>query len=95
MMRGLLPLSPLVTMNAAAPDGVPPRRIGDKKFNKNSLPAVPLRGPEEEVLRIENDFFSSGVNSIGSCPFLKSCFFKPYQYKKNNFYGVISKKVKQ
>jgi hypothetical protein len=37
MMRKLLPLYPSGTMNAAAPDGAPPRRIGDEKFKK--LPA--------------------------------------------------------
>jgi hypothetical protein len=62
MMRGLLPFYPSVTMNAAAPDRTPPRRIGDKKFKKNSLPAVPRRDPEAEVLRIEYDFHGSGVN---------------------------------
>jgi len=51
MMRGLLPLSPSDTMNATAPDGAHPRRIGDK--NSKKLPApVPLRGPEAEVLHI-------------------------------------------
>ena len=35
MMRGLLPLSPSVTMNAAAPDRAPPQRIGD--YQKKSF----------------------------------------------------------
>jgi len=29
-------------MNAAAPDGAPPRRFGPKKIQKNILPTVPL-----------------------------------------------------
>jgi hypothetical protein len=29
-------------MNAAAPDGAPPRWFGTKKFKKNILPTVPL-----------------------------------------------------
>jgi hypothetical protein len=45
-----------------APDRTPPRRIDDKKFKKNSLPAMPRRGHESEVLRIEYDFHGSGVN---------------------------------
>jgi len=60
-MRGkLLPLSLSATMNAAAPEGTPPRRIGDEL--KNSLPAVPRRGLEAVVLRREYDFQGSGVN---------------------------------
>ena len=38
MMLGLLPLYPSVPMIGAAPDGAPPRRIGDEKFKKK-LPA--------------------------------------------------------
>ena len=62
MMRGLLPLYPSGTMIAAAPDGSPPWRIGDYKFKKNSLPAVPRRGPEAGVLRRYYNFPGSGVN---------------------------------
>jgi hypothetical protein len=51
MMRGLLPIYPSGTMNAATPDGAPPWRIGDQKIKK-TLPAVPQRGLEAEVLRI-------------------------------------------
>jgi hypothetical protein len=32
------------------------------KIKKNSLPAVPRRGPEAGVLRREDDFHGSGVN---------------------------------
>jgi hypothetical protein len=38
--RGLLLVSPLVTMHAAASEGTPPRRIG-LKMQENSLSAVP------------------------------------------------------
>ena len=38
-------------MNAAAPEGTPPRRIGDERFKKNSLPAVPRRVPYAGVHR--------------------------------------------
>ena len=38
--RGLLLVSPLVTMHAVASEGTPPRRIG-LKMQENSLPAVP------------------------------------------------------
>ena len=40
-------------MNAATPEGVPPWRFGDEKFKKNSLPAVPRRGPDAGVIRIK------------------------------------------
>ena len=42
------------SMNAAAPDGAPPRRINN--YSKNTLPSVPRRGPEEGVLRIGTIF---------------------------------------
>jgi hypothetical protein len=45
MMRGLLPLYPSGTMIAAAPDGAPPRRIGD--YSKKT-PGPPCLG---EALR--------------------------------------------
>jgi hypothetical protein len=61
-------------MNATAPDRAPPRRIGDER-KKNSLPAVPRRGPEAVVLRGEYDFHGSGVNRIYSYLFLQSPFF--------------------
>jgi hypothetical protein len=47
--RGLLLVSPLVTMHAAASEGTPPRRIG-LKMQGNSLPAVPQRGLRREAL---------------------------------------------
>jgi hypothetical protein len=34
----LLLLYPLFTMHAAAPDGTPPRRIGDEKIKKTPCP---------------------------------------------------------
>ncbi len=70
-MPKLLPLSPSGTMNTAAPDGTPPRRIGGKN-SKKSLPPVPMRGPEAFVLRREYDFYESGVNRIDSCLFLQN-----------------------
>jgi len=42
-----------------------PRGGSVTKFKKNALPAVPRRGPEA------GDLHGSGMNSIGSCPFLK------------------------
>jgi len=68
-MRGLLLLYPSGTINAAA-DGAPPRWIGNSKFKKNSLPVVPRRGPDTEVLRIEDDFYGSGV-SVSTNPIFK------------------------
>jgi hypothetical protein len=62
MIPGSLPLYPSGTMIAAAPDGSPPWWIGDYKFKKNSLPAVPRRGPEAGILRREDDSHGSGVN---------------------------------
>ena len=57
-------------MNAAAPEGTPPRLIGD--YNQKKRPARRAsESPEAEVHRIEYDFHGSGMNSIGSCPFLK------------------------
>ena len=47
------------TMNAAAPEGTPPRLIGDYN-QKNAPPAVPRRGPEAEVHRIKNNFTVMG-----------------------------------
>ncbi len=44
-----------VTMNAAAPEGTPPRRISDI-FKKTPYPAVPQRGPEAGVHRIEKRY---------------------------------------
>jgi hypothetical protein len=57
-------------MNAAAPDGTPPRRIGD--YQKNSFPAVPLRGPEVGFLHVDENFYGAGINQIDSCLFLQS-----------------------
>jgi hypothetical protein len=71
----LLLLYPLFTMHAAAPDGTPPRRIGDEKIKKNSLSAVSQRDPEVGVLPGKYDFHGSGVNRIDACRVLPSCFF--------------------
>jgi len=60
MMRRLLPHYVCGTMNAAAPDWAPPRRINN--YSKNTLPSVPRRGPEEGVLPYRDDFHGSGVN---------------------------------
>ena len=73
MMQGLLPFSPSGTMNAAAPDGARPRRIGD--YSKNSFPAMPRRGPDAGIFRLYYNFHDSGLNRIDSCPFLQSHFF--------------------
>jgi hypothetical protein len=50
----LLSLSSSGMMNAAAPDGAPPRRINN--YSKNLLPAVPRRSPEAGVHRIGTIF---------------------------------------
>ena len=60
-------------MDAAAPEGSPPRRIGTNN-SKKTLPAVPLRGPEAGFHRIHYDFHGSGVNHLDSCLFFQSCF---------------------
>jgi hypothetical protein len=71
MMQGLLPLYPSCTMVAAAPGGAPPAADRRLKF-KNSLPAVPRRGPEAGVLCIEDNFHGTDVNRIASCLFQQS-----------------------
>jgi hypothetical protein len=60
-------------MNAAAPEGAP-RGGSETKNSKNSLPAVPQRGPEAGVLRIKLDFHCFCMNSR-SCLFLQSHLF--------------------
>ena len=55
-----------------------PRRgapAADRWLQKNSLPAVPRRGPEVGFLHIKDDFHGLGVNRIDSCLFLQSIFF--------------------
>jgi hypothetical protein len=63
------------------------------KFKKNALPAVPWRGPEAGDLRVEYDFYGSGMISIGLCPFLyrpkKQNFGKFMLRNKNSFSGDI------
>jgi hypothetical protein len=54
MIRGWLQLPPSDTMIAAAPEGTPPRRIGEQ--NSKQLPAVLRRGPETGVYRMEMIF---------------------------------------
>ena len=61
-------------INAAAPDGAPPRRINDGNVLKRSCPAVPQRGPEAGDHRNSMDFHALGVNSR-SCAFLQNRFF--------------------
>jgi len=51
-------------MNTAAPTGHPRGGSMTKIFLNNSLPAVPQRGPEAVILRIEYDFHGSDVNQI-------------------------------
>jgi len=69
-MRGLLSVDPSGTMNAAAADGASCAADRWLKIQKNSLPAVPRRGPEAEVIRIEDNFHGSGVNRNDSFLFL-------------------------
>jgi hypothetical protein len=75
LMQWLLPIYPSGTMIAAPPRRDAPAADRWLKFNKNSLPAVPRKGPETGVSRILYDFHGAGVNPIGSCPFLQSRFF--------------------
>ena len=92
MMLGLFPLYPSGTMNTATPDGASLWRIEDKKFKKNSLEAVPRRGPEAVVHRREYDFHGSGVNS-SSCPFLQSNESKQKNgphLTRERYFGVTS-----
>jgi hypothetical protein len=67
-------------INAAAPEGTPPRRINDGNLLKLPCPAVPRRGPEAGDPRNIIDFHCSGVNSR-SCLFLQSQ--KMVNYQKN------------
>jgi hypothetical protein len=63
-------------MNAAAPDGTPPRRINFLRKKTVICPAVPRRGPEAGSPRKDDSdgFHDSGVNAR-SCAFLQSRFF--------------------
>jgi hypothetical protein len=54
MIRGLFPHSPLNMMIAAAPEGTPPRRIGEQIHTP--CPAMPRRGPETGVCHMEKIF---------------------------------------
>jgi hypothetical protein len=49
-MQELLPRHPSGTMNAAAPGGTPPRRIGDKKIQKK----LSARRASKESLRLRS-----------------------------------------
>ena len=51
-------------MNTAAPKGHTRGGSITKIFLNNSLPVVPRRGLEAEVIRIEYDFHGSDVNQI-------------------------------
>jgi hypothetical protein len=69
---------PPFTMDAATPDGAPPRRINYTIKKTTICPAVPYRGPEAGSppnIQYLQDFYSSGMNRIGSCPVLQSRFF--------------------
>ncbi len=46
-----------------------------KKFIKNSLPAMPRRGPEAEIHRIDDNFHGSAVNRNDPCLFLGGVIF--------------------
>jgi hypothetical protein len=73
-------------MIAAAPEGLPPRRISNQTIQKITLPAVPLRGHEAGFHRIYYDFHGSGVNHIDSCLFLQSRIFFQNHTVKTGFY---------
>jgi hypothetical protein len=71
-MRGLLPFFPSGTMVATAPDGAPPRRIGDKKLITISPPCLkrgPVAGvkPREMIFTVQgepNRFIPDSPNPI-------------------------------
>jgi small nuclear ribonucleoprotein (snRNP)-like protein len=76
-------------MNAAAPEGTPPRRIKSKKFQTPSCPAVPRRGPEagnHHKITGLNDFFGLGETipvhsrSFPFQQFIFSFVFFPFCY---------------
>jgi hypothetical protein len=56
VVLGLYSLYPSGAMIVAAPHGAPRGESVTKNSKKNSLPAVPRRGPEAGILRIEDDF---------------------------------------
>jgi hypothetical protein len=74
MIRGLLPLSPSDTMIAAAPKGISLRRIGEQNL-KNSLSAMPRRGPVAGVCRIEKIFMGANLQ-------VHACFYRCKKIKK-------------
>ncbi len=72
-------------MNAAAPDGTPPRRIN---ATINFLPAVPRRGPEAGVHRIENNFHNLGENTLFMLVSTEQIFLKiKYLHQRFQSFG--------
>jgi hypothetical protein len=61
-------------MDAAAPKGACAAASITGFLGNRTCPAVPVRGPEAGSTHT-CDFHGSGVNSLGSCPFLQSNFF--------------------
>jgi len=77
---GMLSLSQLFEIHAAAPGGAPPRRVNNREQSKKTrnCPAVPARGPEAGSSHICH-FHGPGVNSR-SCAFLQSNIFHATLY---------------
>ena len=76
LMMGVETSIPPFAMDAAAPKGAP-RRPQLPDFLETVLaPPCPARGPEARNAHINakyfTDFHGSGVNRMGSCPFLQS-----------------------
>ena len=97
MMRELWPLDPSGTMNAAAPKQGTPASDRWQKFKKISLPAVPRRGPEAEVHRVEYDLLWK-CNHFFICMIVsqwESCPFSWFRNEFNFFMSVLYKAKKQ
>ena len=78
LLMGVQTPIPPKMINAAAPEGAPPRRINLLRKKTVICPAVPKRGPEagspHKITLLFNDFHGFGVNPR-SCAFLQSTFF--------------------
>ena len=91
-MRGLLPFYPSATMNAAAPDGAPLRRIGD--YQKNPFP--PCLGEalkRGSIVYITFLWFwceLNGIMSVFKKPF-NVCQIINTRYSNHKKVGILSR----